>query len=44
MIYIHVYITIYIHKAAMYEYSLIGKFLFSEYFHVLVENFIYLFG
>lgn len=45
-IYPPTHICHYIHvcKAAIYEYSLIGKLLFSEHFHVLVENFIYLFS
>lgn len=43
-IYLHtqIYHNISICKAAIYEYNLIGKLLFSEHFHVLVENFIYI--
>lgn len=46
VIYPHTHIYHYIHrcKAATYEYSLIGKLLFSEHFPILVENFIYLFS
>lgn len=41
-IYTHIYHYIHIYKAAIYEYSLIGKLLFNEHIYVVVENLMYL--